>query len=99
MGRRVAEVLCGNTVVRNVVGIKVLRHCHFIFSLWQYYYNYVYRLPINPIICLYNKTNRCTHFYGCETWAMTITEQNHLLVFERRILRKIYGPTLDNDGT
>jgi hypothetical protein len=25
--------------------------------------------------------------------------KNHLLVFERRVLRKIYGPTLDNDGT
>jgi hypothetical protein len=37
--------------------------------------------------------------YGCETWAMTVTEQNRLLVFERRVLRKIYGPTLDNDGT
>jgi hypothetical protein len=32
-------------------------------------------------------------------WAMTVTEQNRLLVFERRVLRKIYGPTLDNDET
>jgi hypothetical protein len=30
---------------------------------------------------------------------MTVTEQNCLLVFERRVLRKIHGPTLDNDGT
>ena len=30
---------------------------------------------------------------------MIVTEQNHLLVFERRIFRKIYGPTLDSDGT
>ena len=37
--------------------------------------------------------------YGCETWAMTVTEQNRLLVFERRVLREIYRPILDNDGT
>ena len=36
--------------------------------------------------------------YGCETWAMRVTEQNRLLFFERRVLRKIYGPTQDNDG-
>ena len=30
---------------------------------------------------------------------MTVAEQNRLLVFERRVLRKIYGPTLDNGGT
>jgi hypothetical protein len=36
--------------------------------------------------------------YGCETWAMTVTEQNRLLVFERRVFRKIYGPRQDNDG-
>ena len=30
---------------------------------------------------------------------MAVTEQNRLFVFERRVLRKIYGPTLDNDGT
>jgi hypothetical protein len=29
---------------------------------------------------------------------MTVTDQNCLLVFERRVLRKIYGPTHDNDG-
>jgi len=48
---------------------------------------------------IYKSIIRPTVTYGCETWAMTVTEQNHLLVFERRILRKIYGPTLDNDGT
>jgi hypothetical protein len=30
---------------------------------------------------------------------MTVIEQNRLLVFERRVLRKIDGPTQDNDGT
>ena len=29
---------------------------------------------------------------------MAVTKQNRLLVFERRVLRKIYGPTQDNDG-
>ena len=29
---------------------------------------------------------------------MTVTDQNRRLVFERRVLRKIYGPTQDNDG-
>jgi hypothetical protein len=48
---------------------------------------------------IYKCIIRPTVTYGCETWAMTVTEQNCLLVFERRVLRKIYGPTLDNDGT
>ena len=30
---------------------------------------------------------------------MTVTEQSRLLIFERRVLRKIYGPTKNNDGT
>jgi hypothetical protein len=48
---------------------------------------------------IYKSIIGSTVTYGCETWAMTVTEQNHLLVFERRVLRKIYGPTLDIDGT
>ena len=48
---------------------------------------------------LYKSIIRPTVTYGCETWAMTVTEQNRLLVFERRVLREIYRSTLDNDGT
>ena len=48
---------------------------------------------------IYKSIIRPTVTYGCETWTVTVTEQNRLLVFERRVLRKIYGPTQNNDGT
>jgi hypothetical protein len=48
---------------------------------------------------IYKSIIRPTVTYGCKTWAMIVTEQNRLLVFERRVRRKIYGLTLDNDGT
>jgi hypothetical protein len=48
----------------------------------------IYKSIIRPIVT-----------YGCETCVITVIEQNRLLVFERRVLRKIYGPTQDNDGT
>ena len=38
---------------------------------------------------IYKSIIRPAVTYGCETWAMTVTEQNRLLVFERRVLRKI----------
>ena len=48
---------------------------------------------------IYKSIVRLTVTYGCETWTMSVTEQNCVLVFERRVLRKIYGPTQNNDGT
>jgi hypothetical protein len=30
---------------------------------------------------------------------MSVTGQNRLLVFERRVLRELYGPTQDKHGT
>jgi hypothetical protein len=36
--------------------------------------------------------------YGAETWAATESELQKLLVFERKILRKIYGPFKDQDN-
>jgi hypothetical protein len=36
--------------------------------------------------------------YGAETWATTESELQKLLIFERKILRKIYGPVKDQDN-
>jgi hypothetical protein len=33
--------------------------------------------------------------YGCETWLLTMGEENRLRVFENRVLRKIFGPKRD----
>jgi hypothetical protein len=34
--------------------------------------------------------------YSCETWILKETIINKLLVFERKILRKIFGPNNEN---
>jgi hypothetical protein len=33
--------------------------------------------------------------YGCETWSLTLREQQRLRVFENRVLRRIFGPKRD----
>jgi hypothetical protein len=30
--------------------------------------------------------------YGCETWPLTLNEVRRLRVFEKRMLRRIFGP-------
>jgi uncharacterized membrane protein len=37
-------------------------------------------------------------FYGCETLALTLREERRLMVFEDRMLRRIFGPKRDNRG-
>jgi hypothetical protein len=37
--------------------------------------------------------------YGCETWALKENIIQNLAVFERRVLRKIFGPTKKKDGS
>jgi hypothetical protein len=37
--------------------------------------------------------------YGCETWSLTLGEENRLRVFENRVLRKIFGPKREEDGS
>jgi hypothetical protein len=33
--------------------------------------------------------------YGCETWSLTLREEHRLTVFEKRMLRRIFGPKRD----
>jgi hypothetical protein len=30
--------------------------------------------------------------YGCETWSLTLREEQRLRVYENRVLRRIFGP-------
>jgi hypothetical protein len=41
---------------------------------------------------------RPTVTYGADTWAATESELQKLLIFERKILRHIYGPFKDQDN-
>ena len=33
--------------------------------------------------------------YGCETWTLSSRNEQQLRIFERKILRKIFGPVQD----
>jgi hypothetical protein len=37
--------------------------------------------------------------YGCETWSLTLGEEHRLRVFENNVLRKIFGPRREVDGS
>ena len=36
---------------------------------------------------------------GCEAWTLTNRDEQHLRIFERRILRKFFGPVQNKDGS
>jgi maleate cis-trans isomerase len=44
----------------------------------------IYRTIILPVV-----------LYGCETSSLIVGKENKLRVFEKRVLRKIFGPTRD----
>ena len=38
--------------------------------------------------------------YACETWVLKeTTKKNKLMVFEKKVLRRIFGPTKERDST
>jgi hypothetical protein len=47
-----------------------------------------YRSVIFPVV-----------LYGCETWCRTLREEHRLRVSENRVLRRIFGPKREEDGS
>jgi hypothetical protein len=45
----------------------------------------LYKTPIRPVVS-----------YGVETWTMMKNEEQAVLVFERKIFRRMYGPKYEN---
>jgi hypothetical protein len=37
--------------------------------------------------------------YGCETWSLNMRDDHRLRVFESRVLRRIFGPKRDENGS
>jgi hypothetical protein len=48
----------------------------------------IYKTVILPVV-----------LYGCGTWSLTLVEEHRLRVFENRVLRKIFGPKREADGS
>ena len=44
----------------------------------------IYKTVILPVV-----------LYGCETWTLTLREEQRLRVFENKVLRKIFGTKRD----
>ena len=51
----------------------------------------------NVKLQIYNTLFRPTVTYASKTWVLKTNMINKLMIFERRIMRKIFGPTRTND--
>jgi hypothetical protein len=52
----------------------------------------------NVKLQLYNTLSRPTVNYACETWVLKENLINKLMIFERKIMRKIFGPKRSDDS-
>ena len=50
----------------------------------------MYKALVRPVV---------TYTYACETWVLKENIKTKLKVFESKVLRRIYGPTKQRDGT
>ena len=72
-------------IIQNVVSVVVVlgsliySSCYYIYCVIK-----IYRTIILPVV-----------LYGCEAWSLTLQEERKLRVFENMVLRRIFGPRMD----
>jgi hypothetical protein len=49
----------------------------------------------NLKIKIYRTVTLPVVLYGCENWSLTLREERKLRMFEKRVLRRIFGPERD----
>jgi hypothetical protein len=68
-----------------------------------YYSDQIFCLPVSYKtklkIKIYKTLVLPVIFYGCETWSLTLREEHRLKVFKNRVLRRIFGPKREEDGS
>jgi predicted PP-loop superfamily ATPase len=69
------------------------------FNITSDSYNSSKALNRSSKLNIYKSLIRLVVTYGCRPWTLTNREEKHLRIFERRILRKIYGPVQNKDGS
>ena len=52
-------------------------------------------LSKNIKIKIYRTSDFHVVLYGCETWSFALREERKLIVFENRVLRRIFRPKRD----
>jgi hypothetical protein len=56
-------------------------------------------ISINLTIIIYKTVILPVVLYGCETWSLTLREEHRMRDFEKRVLKKIFGPKREEDGS
>jgi hypothetical protein len=53
----------------------------------------------NPKLKTYKIVILPVMLYGCETWSLILRKEHRLRLFENRVLRRIFGPKREEDGS
>jgi hypothetical protein len=56
-------------------------------------------ISTNLKIKIYKTVILLVVLYGCEIWSLTLRREHRLRVSENRLLRRIFGPKREEDGS